>query len=296
MATASLVFLACNLLRHCPHLVRGDVADDVGDVQSFTALTPFYHTSREPGQDGQLEAAFRIVSPFRVRTSEELGAEIVAAETALALKAEVGGAPVVYDSPSVSISLRKVEAQALIDLGTELEAVDGAKVTIPADPRVKGRHGGPVIVSITSYHTGDRIKDLPTVKYGKDRRFRSVSGPDAISATRLEPDDRVDFFMSKTSVSWRGTVNVKVPGLGASVPAHDRPWMPFGKEEELEYASDKAEIRKEVEAVAGAAKDERLRAYRKLARRWHPDKNPDDADRATDIFTYLQALREGLLG
>merc|ERR1719270_422673 len=129
-----------------------------------------------------------------------------------------------------------------MESGTKLEAANGAGITIPADPRIKGRHGGPVTVSVTSYHTGDKVKEVPTVKYGANRQLRRMTGPNAISGT-VQKEDRVDFFMTKTSVSWRGTVNVKVPGLGAEVPAHDRPWKPYGKEEDVRYPEEKAQIR-----------------------------------------------------
>mmetsp|Transcript_31616 Transcript_31616/g.104795 ORF Transcript_31616/g.104795 Transcript_31616/m.104795 type:complete len:304 (+) Transcript_31616:176-1087(+) len=242
-------------------------------------------------------AAVHIVSSVRVATPEALKAEIVAAEAALSLRAEVDGAPAVYDSPSVSISLRKVSPRALAEVGASLEAVDGASVKIPADPRVKGKHGGPVTVTVTSYHTGDRIKELPTVRYGANREMRRVGGPDSISATK-QKEDRVDFFMTKTSVSWRGTVNIKVPGLSAQVPAHDRPWTPFGEDgKNVLFVEEKAEVRREVEALASLADSaERQRGLRQLARRWHPDKHKDeDVPRATEVFTYLQELRAALI-
>jgi len=245
----------------------------------------------QKGAAGGLSAAFRIVSPFRVTTPEALRAEIIAAEEALALRAEVDGAPVVYDSPAVSISLRKVSPNALVEGGAELDAADGAKIKIPADPRVKGRHGGPVTVTVTSYHTGDKIKELPTVRYGANRQTRRVSGHGAGSRQK---EDRVDFFMSRTSVSWRGTVNVKVPGLGAEVPAHDRVWQPYGEAANVRFPEEKDQVRVEVEAIVGMPKEEQSRALRKLAKRWHPDKNPEDEERATEVFEYLQELRESL--
>lgn len=235
-------------------------------------------------------AVIRILNHVRSTTPEELKHEIIAAELALALRAEVDGAVVIYDSPAVSIALRKVSEKALIE-GTKIEAPDGSSVQIPADPRVKGRYGGPVTVSLTSYHAGDAVKELPTVKYGAQRRLRRVGGRD--SAT-VQQEDRVDFFMSRTSVSWRGTVNVKVPGLAAQVPAHDRPWRPFGENET--FAAEKAEVRQELERLVGQPSAERLRGYRKLARKWHPDKCPEEKDRATAVFEYLQELRQALLG
>lgn len=251
-----------------------------------------------PGQDRDqaVAATVHIVNPVPSNTPEQLKAEIVAAEAALSLRAEVDGVAVVYDSPSVSISLRKVSPKSLIESGAKLEAADGAGITLPADPRIKGRHGGPVTVTITSYHTADKVKEVPTVKYGADRKLRRMSGPDSISGT-VQKEDRVDFFMTRTSVSWRGTVDVKVPGLAAQVPAHDRPWTPYGSEALSQYPEEKAQVRLEVEALVGLKDEaERQRGFRRLARQWHPDKHPEEEkERATEVFAYMQELRQSLL-
>eukprot|EP00927_Polykrikos_kofoidii_P072297 TRINITY_DN68430_c0_g1_i1.p1 TRINITY_DN68430_c0_g1~~TRINITY_DN68430_c0_g1_i1.p1 ORF type:complete len:412 (+),score=79.28 TRINITY_DN68430_c0_g1_i1:108-1343(+) len=270
---------------------------------------------------GELTEPGRIVSSIIVRTAQELKAEVIAAEAALALRAEVDGAVVTYDSPSVSIALRKVSADNLTKNGTKMEAPDKAGVEIPADPRVKGRHGGPVTITLSSYHTGDRIKEPPTLS---SREFKSSqaapsssprdSGGGATDIPRSEngganrttqdeegskknETDRVDFFMTKTSVSWRGTVNVKVPGLGASVPAHDRSPtdVNFGEEGEVLFPIEKADLRKQLEDAAGLPEEDRLRIYRRLARKWHPDKNPEDRERATEVFAYLSTLKELLV-
>lgn len=238
-------------------------------------------------------AAVHILNPVPSNTPEALKAEIIAAEAALALRAEVDGAPAVYDSPSVSITLRRVSPKALVESGTTLETPNGAGITLPADPRIKGRHGGPVTISVTSYHTGDKVKEVPTVKYGANRQVRRMSGPDGGT---VQKEDRVDFFMTKTSVSWRGTVNVKVPGLSAQVPAHDRPWAPYGEAADALFAEEKAEVRQEVEALAALGDEaERRRGLRRLAQKWHPDKRPDDRERATEVFAYLQELRHTVL-
>lgn len=247
-----------------------------------------------PGDGKAVAAAVTIVSSVRSTTTEALKNEIIAAEAALTLRAEVDGAPAVYDSPSVSISLRKVSPGALALSGANLETVDGAGVTIPADPRVKGRHGGPVTITVTSFHAGDGVKELPSVKYGANRELRRVGGQDSLSGTKLK-EDRVDFFMAKTSVSWRGTVDVKVPGLAAQVPAHDRPWTPYGTDGN--FVDEKLEVRSEVEALAALPEGDsaqKMRGLRRLARRWHPDKNPEDVERATEVFTYLQELKAAL--
>lgn len=244
--------------------------------------------------EGQaVAAAVHIMNPVPSNTPEELKAEIIAAEAALSLRAEVDGAPAVYDSPSVSISLRKVSPKALVESGTKLEAPNGAGITLPADPRIKGKHGGPVTISVTSYHTGDKVKEVPTVKYGANRQVRRMTGPDGGT---VQKEDRVDFFMTKTSVSWRGTVNVKVPGLAAQVPAHDRPWNPYGESGDVLFPEDKEQVRSEVEALA-ALDDyvEQRRGLRRLAQKWHPDKRPDDLERATEVFAFLQDLRQTLL-
>merc|ERR1719183_224494 len=160
----------------------------------------------------------RIFSPWRVESTEALKAEVVAAEAALALRATVDGPLAVYDSPSVSIALRKVSPETLANEWVEVKAPDGAELSIP--PGAKQRHGGPVTVTITSYHTGGRIKKLPgRVKFGRGRRLRRrLGGDEAISGTTVG-EDRVDFFLEKEegksgparhSVSWAGTVDVRV--------------------------------------------------------------------------------------
>eukprot|EP00933_Yihiella_yeosuensis_P037855 TRINITY_DN31856_c0_g1_i2.p1 TRINITY_DN31856_c0_g1~~TRINITY_DN31856_c0_g1_i2.p1 ORF type:complete len:372 (+),score=95.85 TRINITY_DN31856_c0_g1_i2:51-1166(+) len=271
-------------------------------------------TSSPPSSSGGASSssntpvALRLVSSVRSTTPEALQQEIVAAEEALSLRAEVDGLPVVYDSPAVSIVLRKVSAANLTASGADLEAPDGASIKIPADPRVKGRTDRPVTVTVTSYHAGDAIKELPTVKYGKNRTqvpqgaeavskddTPKDSAPDSnVSSNETQKEERVDFFMSKTSVSWRGTVNVKVPGLAAQVPAHDRPWSPYGRAGEDLYPEEKAEVRKEMERLASLpSEEERSRALRRLARQWHPDKHPaEDKEKATEVFEYLQDLRD----
>ncbi|CAE7481311.1 unnamed protein product [Symbiodinium pilosum] len=262
----------------------------------------------ESAKDSGDVVALRLFSPVRSTTQEAIKAEVIAAEAALELRAEVDGLPVVYDSPAVSISLRKVSPEALIQNGAEVEAPDGASVKIPADPRIKGRHGGPVTVTVTSYHAGDAVKEMPKVKYGAQQQLRpepmknaeansSIMGNDSVSnmsnATQDAKNDRVDFFMTKTSVSWRGTVDVKVPGLSAQVPAHDRPWTPYG--ENVLYPEEKAAVREELERLSSLSDDEKLRGCRKLARQWHPDKHPlEDREKATEIFEYMQELRLAL--
>ena len=251
--------------------------------------------------------ALRLFSPVRSTTQEAIKAEVIAAEAALEIRAEVDGLPVVYDSPAVSISLRKVSPEALIQSGAEVEAPDGASVKIPADPRIKGRHGGPVTVTVTSYHAGDAVKEMPKVKYGAQRQVQTEPTSEAAAInsstteslnlsneTQEQKSDRVDFFMTKTSVSWRGTVDVKVPGLSAQVPAHDRPWTPYG--ENVLYPEEKATVREELERLAALPDtDEKLRGCRKLARRWHPDKHPpDEREKATEVFEYMQELRLAL--
>lgn len=261
----------------------------------------------------------KIYSPWRVETTEALRAEVVAVEAALALRATVDGAPAVYDSPSVSIALRKVSPETLANEWVELKAPDGAELTIP--PGAKQRHGGPVTVTITSYHTGGRIKQLPgRVKFGKGRRLRRLLGGDeSISGTEVK-EDRVDFFLEKEeatngparhSVSWAGTVDVKVRdptkgrgkvkgnselGLGVSVPAHHEDYqVAGGPAADTRWPEERQALLLEVESLVGLPENERQRGYRKLARKWHPDKNPDDAEKSSVLFHLLQELRTTLL-
>lgn len=42
--------------------------------------------------------------------------------------------------------------------------------------------------------------------------------------------------------------------------------------------------------------NERKKAFMKGCLRWHPDKNPDDEDTATEVFQFLQALKDWYLG
>lgn len=283
---------------------RGPMSTSDGDgdvVQMFTG----------PLAGAVLITEHRIVSLRRSETAEELKAEVVAAEAALSLRAEVGGPPVVYDSPGVSIAVQKVEAENLTRNGLNLTAPNDAGVMIPADPRITGRHGGPVTVSVSSFHAGEKIKELPEIK-SSDFRPKPAEPSDAdldgprdgaekkADAGSAKPEvDRVDFFMKKTGISWRGTVNVKVPGLGASVPAHDREGPPPGasiEEAEQSNPEEKQMVKREMMLLASLPQAEQQRKYRELAKQWHPDKNPGDTERAADIFAYLQRLREDVLG
>eukprot|EP00930_Biecheleria_cincta_P039299 TRINITY_DN27026_c0_g1_i1.p1 TRINITY_DN27026_c0_g1~~TRINITY_DN27026_c0_g1_i1.p1 ORF type:complete len:378 (+),score=87.35 TRINITY_DN27026_c0_g1_i1:32-1135(+) len=278
-----------------------DSTDDADVVPMFTG----------PLAGAVLITEHRIVSLRRSETAEELKAEVVAAEAALSLRAQVGGPPVVYDSPGVSIAVQKVEAENLTNNGLNLTAPNDAGVMIPADPRIVGRHGGPVTVSVSSFHAGEKIKELPEIK-SSDFRHKSADPSDAdldgpreesekkADAGAAKPEvDRVDFFMKKTGISWRGTVNVKVPGLGASVPAHDREGPPPGasmEEAEQSYPEEKQMVKREMMLLASLPQAEQQRKYRELAKQWHPDKNPGDTERAADIFAYLQRLKEDVLG
>lgn len=262
----------------------------------------------------------RIYSPFRVETVEALKAEVIAVEAALALRAEVDGSPAVYDSPSVSIALRKVSPEKLANEWVELKAPDGAELSIP--PGAKQRHGGPVTITITSYHTGGRIKQLPgRIKLGKNRRLRrKLGGDEEISGTTVG-EDRVDFFLEKEegkgseparhSVSWAGTVDVRVrdptkgrgkvkggfeQGLGVSVPAHHTDYQLAGvSNEDSRWPEERQALLLEVEGLAGLPEPDRQRGYRKLARKWHPDKNPDIQEKSSVLFQLLQELRARLL-
>eukprot|EP00438_Fugacium_kawagutii_P011280 Skav202830 [mRNA] locus=scaffold746:8413:9848:+ [translate_table: standard] len=242
--------------------------------------------------------ALRLFSAVRSPSPEQLRQEVMAAELALALSAEVDGLPVVYDSPSVSLALRKVSPGRLTKDGTTLEAPDGSGITIPGDPRVKGRDPlSSVTISLTSYHAGDHInKEMPKIKFKENVHTEMNTTSDNVTNTSntstTRSTDRVDFFMTKTSVTWHGTVNVKVPGLSANVPAKDRPWTPL---EDDRYAEDKALVKAELERLMSLPTAEKLRGYRKLARQWHPDKHPaEEREKVTEIFEYLQELRLAL--
>jgi len=47
-------------------------------------------------------------------------------------------------------------------------------------------------------------------------------------------------------------------------------------------------------AVSKEPMSERKKAFKAACMRWHPDKNPDDEDMATDVFQFLQALKTWL--
>lgn len=299
--------------------VATEVLDGSSVLSDIASTTAIVRVERGEAEESALPAeAAHIVSPWRVDTPQALKAEVVAAEAALSLRAEVDGAPAVYESPSVSIALRRVSPETLANEWVELKSPDGADVKIP--PGAKQRHGGPVTITITSYHVGGRLKLPGRVKFGQGRQLRrKLGGEESISGTTVK-EDRVDFFLMKEpqkdgparhSVQWAGTVDVKVRdptkgrgkikggyehGLGVSVPAHDREWLPGREGHEIQrFPVEKKELQLEVEGLVGRPLAEQRRGYRLLARRWHPDKNREDEDRATEVFAYLQELRETLL-
>ena len=51
------------------------------------------------------------------------------------------------------------------------------------------------------------------------------------------------------------------------------PWTPLD-DEQANYAEEKAEVKAELERLASLPSTERLSGYRKLAKKWHPDKHP----------------------
>ncbi|CAE8592416.1 unnamed protein product [Polarella glacialis] len=51
----------------------------------------------------------------------------------------------------------------------------------------------------------------------------------------------------------------------------------------------------ELESLKARPAAERRKAYRNACLRWHPDKNIDDEDTATDVFQFLQALKDWCL-
>ena len=42
--------------------------------------------------------------------------------------------------------------------------------------------------------------------------------------------------------------------------------------------------------------NERKKAFMKACLKWHPDKNLEDEDTATEVFQFLQSLKEWYLG
>jgi len=70
----------------------------------------------------------------------------------------------------------------------------------------------------------------------------------------------------------------------------------FGNEEEAEVAEGKKEAAREAREILGLKPEATLqdikRVYRALALEFHPDKNPDDAKRATEIMKRLNELYE----
>jgi len=51
-------------------------------------------------------------------------------------------------------------------------------------------------------------------------------------------------------------------------------------------------VYKELCAVKTAPSSERKKMYRTMCLKWHPDKNLDDPDIATEVFQFVQSLKD----
>eukprot|EP00928_Gymnodinium_smaydae_P024623 TRINITY_DN1986_c1_g1_i2.p1 TRINITY_DN1986_c1_g1~~TRINITY_DN1986_c1_g1_i2.p1 ORF type:complete len:467 (+),score=62.12 TRINITY_DN1986_c1_g1_i2:86-1486(+) len=81
-----------------------------------------------------------------------------------------------------------------------------------------------------------------------------------------------------------------------SCPPSSHISLPSGVEmPQNEKARREAEtLFRELEAVSRAPMDERKKAFKNACVRWHPDKNPDDEDVATEMFQFVQSLKPWL--
>eukprot|EP00931_Biecheleriopsis_adriatica_P086797 TRINITY_DN61382_c0_g1_i1.p1 TRINITY_DN61382_c0_g1~~TRINITY_DN61382_c0_g1_i1.p1 ORF type:complete len:529 (-),score=132.91 TRINITY_DN61382_c0_g1_i1:136-1722(-) len=91
------------------------------------------------------------------------------------------------------------------------------------------------------------------------------------------------------------------PGAGPSaVPppkAGDKPQLPGGVTLPESPKAQKAarQLFSELEVIKGKSVSERKKAFRNFCLKWHPDKNLDDEDTATEVFKFLQDLKDWLL-
>lgn len=302
-----------------------DQVEEVIDLDALPeqALIAVPKKAKKAGKDGDVVLAAQIISPFKAETADALKNELVAAEAALAMRVEVDGPHAVYESPSMTIALRKVSQEVMQNEWVELKGVDGASVTIP--PGAKQMHGGPVTIMLTSYHNR-KIKKKHALKathFGKSRKLRRKLAANEELQGKEVQEDRVDFFLDKEknetdrtqpdrrSVSWSGTVDVRKRnakgygkdvrngmdhGLAMSVPVADYDFAgQHGKQDDVPYAAEKQQLQLEMEALVKLPPVEQDRAFRKLAKRWHPDLNPKDRERATELFSFLSETREEIL-
>ena len=81
-----------------------------------------------------------------------------------------------------------------------------------------------------------------------------------------------------------------VPGKAAP---NAKPILDPNFEENRNVYLMKSGIQREMETMIeqGAGLDVRQKAIRKLQFQWHPDKNPDDAEMAKDIFQFIEESR-----
>lgn len=102
-----------------------------------------------------------------------------------------------------------------------------------------------------------------------------------------------------------GTRTVHPPGAGAPPPRSDGGSSAARGKSGIKLPRgvdwpDEPKSREAAEAIFAELSqvpiNERKKAFMKACLKWHPDKNLDDEDRATDVFQFLQSLKDWYLG
>ena len=143
---------------------------------------------------------------------------------------------------------------------------------------------------------------LPPLRQGTCRcQLRARHGPQAVEACRVaheaEPDDLDLLFLYADSRVLNEEDHAALQLLKTAQRRHPRHGQLHQKVQQLERSikqKSKVNYYKVLGVARGAGGKEVKKAYHKLARRWHPDKNPEDKEQAEANFKKIARAYEVL--